>query len=127
MAVEVEGFGLNGTVVTLNAVPTSIIKLEISPNRSGWLVSRIITRRASDGVAKVWEFGLGFKRDVGNVVVFGVNLTSTKGVASDQAVLNQTDVSIIANVNEVEVLVTGLATTELDWAGTLSGEAVVHV
>ena len=127
MSATVEGYGINGIVTTLDATMTPLMSLTFEVERSGWLVARIICRRVADGVAKVWDFGLGFKRDSGDVVAFGVNLNHTKGVASDQAALVATDVTISATGNDVVVNVVGLAGTELDWAGTLSGEAVVHV
>jgi len=126
MSATLDSQGFNGVATFSDATQHTLSAETIIENAAGFRVIRVSARRVSDGAAKVWFLEVGFKRDTGNLTVFGLTLLATKGTAADLIALVLAAVTVDAVDSDMRIRVTGLASTEIDWAFTTSGEAVVH-
>lgn len=127
MSANVEGFGANGFDTFSDDATRTLLARTVTPNSVGFSITRVEARRVSDGAGKVFFLEFGFKRNTGDAEVFGVVLLGEKGNAADLSALAAVSATLDALGSDVRVRITGLAGTEIDWACTESGEAVVHV
>ena len=117
-----------GVVNTFSTSSTQTLhSLSIEDNCGGGVEARITARRVSDGATKVFFLDVGFKRETGDLTVFGLNLLPAKGTTADLLALAAVLATIDASSGDLRVRVTGLASEDIDWGVRLAGEAIVHV
>ena len=110
-----------------NATQQTLSARTITENSGGFLGVRVTARRVSDGATKVFDLEYGFKRDEGDVIVFGLNLLGVKGTVGDLIALAAVSATVDDSGSDTRIRVTGLASTEIDWAFREYGEELNHV
>lgn len=126
MSATLEGQGYNGSDTFSDATMRTLFSETIPENSAGFRVIRVTARRVSDGAAKVFFLELGVKRSTGNVEVFGLQLLASKATVGDAITLAAVSATVDASGSDIRIRVAGLASTEIDWAFTNSGEVVIH-
>jgi hypothetical protein len=116
-----------GTLTTLDATPQLIADRTVSPNSAGILRVRVMLRRPSDGAAKLFDMTYGFKRTTGAAGVMVLVAQTANGTAPDLTALSGATVTVAVDQVNTQVIVTGLAATELDWAFRIDGNELGHV
>lgn len=95
-------------------------------NACGTIDYEIRARRVSDGAAKFWSFRVAFKRESSDVTLVGLNIPAGTGTTGDLIALTGATIDIVANGQNIDVEVNGIASTEIDWGCMTAGKYLKH-
>lgn len=126
MSASQTNLGVGATATLSTSAIQTLLAETIVENSCGFVQSTVSARRVSDGASKVFNIQAGFKRDGGDVTVFGVSLLNALGTTLDLIALAAVAATIDAAGDDVRVRVTGLASQDIDWSANLVGLTVNH-
>lgn len=106
--------------------PEVLLSEPVAQNSAGTLRAQVIARRVSNGAAKTFTIEAGYKRDTGDVTVFGVSLLNANGTTGDLIALASVAATIDADGGNIRVLGSGLNGVDIDWSAVLTGVTVNH-
>jgi len=120
-------FGENGLATYSDSDEHVLASNPIPDNCAGSIEFHIVARRVSNGAAKLFVFRTGFKRSTGAVTIFGLELLNTLGTVGDLIALALVAADVQANDDAIDLVISGLASVELDWGCITAGKYLQHV
>jgi len=126
MSATQSNIGVGGTGTFSTSSAQTVIETESIPeNSAGKIESLVSARRVSDGAVKVFKIEAGFKRDSGDIEVFGISVNAL-GTTLDLVALATANVTIDSDADLLRVRATGLSAQAIDWSANLTGVTVNH-